>query len=60
MVFVTLPTCPTCGSTKYKRSKSESTGEGSSLKKVGCRECGTRYKIVLELPETGNGECGTW
>jgi hypothetical protein len=56
MVFVVIPTCPSCGSTRYSRVRTENGGDGSATKKVICNECSGAYKIVLELPESGNGE----
>jgi hypothetical protein len=53
-VFVPAPTCPSCGSTEYERSKTTgSLSTGGKVKRVRCRECDERYKIVIELPETG-------
>lgn len=54
MVFVQIPTCPGCGSTKHNRIRSEAAGDGSVTRKVVCTDCSTRFKIVLELPDTGN------
>jgi hypothetical protein len=63
MVFVAVPCCPACGETRYTKIRTESGGDGSSVKKVVCRYvdrddndrgCGHHYKIVLELPESGN------
>jgi hypothetical protein len=62
MVFVVVPCCPGCGDTRYTKVRTESSGDGSSVKKVICRYfvgdeergCGQEYKIVLELPESGN------
>lgn len=56
LVYVAIPTCPSCGSPRYKRVRTESGGDGSATKKVICGSCEQKYKIVLELPETGNGE----
>ena len=54
MVFVVLPVCDHCGSPKYDRVRTAGGGDGSVTKKVICRECGHPYRIILELPETGN------
>jgi hypothetical protein len=57
-VFITLPSCPHCGAVGYKRVRTEQNGDGSSTKKVRCSTCTLKYKIVMELPETGNWEYG--
>ncbi len=54
MVFVAVPTCPFCGGLAYKRVRTESGGDGSSTKKVICASCTRKFKIVLELPDSGN------
>lgn len=55
LVFVQKPTCPLCGSVDYQRIRTEDNGDGSTTKKVKCRSCDARFKIVYELlPETGN------
>ena len=56
VVSVTVPTCPTCGSRQYRRTRTDANGDGSATRKVICRECSAPYKIAIELPETGNDE----
>jgi hypothetical protein len=53
-VFIPIPTCPNCGGPGYNRTRTESNGDGSTMKKVVCRNCGSPYKIVLESPVSGN------
>lgn len=56
LVFVIRPACPVCGSTDYVRTRTDDNGDGSATKKVICKGCGGRYKIILESPETGKAE----
>jgi hypothetical protein len=56
IVFVTLPVCPSCGSPAYRRTRTETNGDGSATRKVVCRECSEPYKISVEMPDTGNDE----
>lgn len=56
MIFVVVPTCPVCGSPSYAGSKTQSHGDGSSTRKVHCRDCGQPYRITKELPESGNDD----
>jgi predicted nucleic acid-binding Zn-ribbon protein len=56
LVFVTLPTCPRCGGTKYRTRRSADNGDGSRTKLAVCEagDCGQPFKIVAEFPEFGN------
>jgi hypothetical protein len=56
IVFVTLPTCPTCGGTKYCTRRSAANGDGTRTKLATCatRGCGQAFKIVGEFPEFGS------
>ena len=54
--FIIIPTCEICGSPEYERVRSEQSSDGTVMRKVICSQCGSPYKIVLELPETGNTE----
>lgn len=54
-VFVRRPTCPTCGCPDYVRIRTERGDETSVTRKAVCRRCSQRYRILVELPETGNG-----
>jgi DNA-directed RNA polymerase subunit M/transcription elongation factor TFIIS len=56
MVFVTRPTCPLCGGESYDRSRTDSSGDGSSTKYCRCRHCDGLFKIIIESPETGEYE----
>jgi hypothetical protein len=56
MVVITLPGCPWCGAVKPILVRSEDNGDGSVTRKVICRQCSGRFKIVVELPEIGNEE----
>jgi hypothetical protein len=58
MIFVVRPACPACGRLDYRRVRTEDNGDGSATRKVICKGCSAKYKIVVELPETGNGELG--
>lgn len=59
--FIEIATCPdpACRSPDYKKIRTEKASDGTKMKKVICRKCGSPYKIVLELPETGNDEMST-
>lgn len=59
VVFVDVPRCPLCGATGYDKVRTEANGDGTATKKVRCRGCARRYKIVGELPETGSAEVDT-
>jgi hypothetical protein len=39
VVFVTVPTCPGCGSRQYHRTRTDANGDGSATRKVICRAC---------------------
>jgi hypothetical protein len=54
-VFVPKALCPFCLFDGYIRTRTEAGGDGSVTKKVVCKKCSKRYKIVVELPEPGNG-----
>jgi hypothetical protein len=54
-VFVELPSCPHCGTARRPIVvRSEAGGDGSVMRKCVCRRCSGRYRLVLELPATGN------
>jgi hypothetical protein len=55
-VFITLPGCPFCGAVRPILTKSDDNGDGSVTRKVICRQCSGRFKIVVELPEIGNAQ----
>jgi transcriptional regulator NrdR family protein len=59
IVFVTLPTCPTCGSASRKTTRSVRDPDGSVARRSRCRECGQQYTIVLELPDIGKVQVDT-
>jgi len=52
-VFLTLATCPHCGSPSYRKTKTIAAGEGAATRRVLCRACDKPYQIYLALPETG-------
>jgi len=54
--YIEIPTCrdPDCRSPEYMRVRSEAAGDGSRIKKVVCTKCGEKYKILLELPDSGS------
>jgi hypothetical protein len=54
IVFVTLPACPYCGTTGFITVRSEANGDGSVTRKSVCRRCSERFKLVIELPNSGN------
>lgn len=56
VVSVTVPTCPSCGSRQYHRTRTDANGDGSATRKVICREYSVLYKIAIELPDTGFDE----
>lgn len=54
IVFATLVTCPTCGSTKRYTSRSVTDpDDGSIARRSRCLACGQQYTLVLELPDSG-------
>ena len=53
-VFVTVPHCPECRSLDIERIRSEANGDGSLTRKTMCRSCGHVFKLVVELPFSGN------
>jgi uncharacterized protein YbaR (Trm112 family) len=57
-VFITVATCPECGSPEYERIKTINAGEGARTRRVLCRSCNQPYRIGVELPDSGNDEWG--
>ena len=59
--FVTVfkPCCPHCRSEDYHRLKTLDNGDDSATKRVECRRCSRRYRIVSE-PLPVSGEFITW
>jgi len=58
-VFITLPTCPFCGSGSLITVRSESAGDGSVMRKTVCKKCSNRFRLVVEpgeLPEFGRDD----
>ena len=51
---VERPSCPLCGSFRYDRVRTTDQGDGSILRQVVCRGCLGPFKLILEVPETGN------
>lgn len=58
IVVVTRPACWHCGDLRPPVIiRSEANGDGSVTRKVVCRRCSLRYKIVVEppaVPTVGN------
>lgn len=54
IVFVVAPACPLCRAPRPIVVRSEQNGDGSVTRKAICRQCSTRFKICVELPEIGN------
>jgi hypothetical protein len=54
MVFVEAVTCPRCGSTRYETTRSLDNGDDSRTKLARCRGCRQPFKVVSEIPESGN------
>ena len=52
-VFVTLPSCPQCGSTNLVRVRTEANGDGSATRRMRCACCPCRFFLVSEIPEPG-------
>jgi transposase-like protein len=52
-VFVTLPTCPTCGSARRTTTRSVRDADGSVARRSRCRECGAKFTVVLGFPDIG-------
>lgn len=57
-VHVTAGHCPHCHCLKYVRVRSEANGDGTVTRKCVCERCSRRFKLVIELPETGNSDEG--
>jgi hypothetical protein len=53
IVEIPAPTCPECGSPRWKRQRTMPGGDGSITRLAICaeRDCGCPYKIVTEFPE---------
>lgn len=50
-VYVERPRCPACGSTRFRRYRSQhDQGDGSSFSYAQCgnRSCGHRFRIIQE------------
>jgi hypothetical protein len=55
IVFITRPVCPRCRSARSPIIvRSEHNGDGSTTRKCVCAFCSRRYKVVVELPGSGN------
>jgi hypothetical protein len=50
-VYVVIPCCPSCKSTKYDSQRSIDVGDGAREKLAICRRCSTPFRICAELPE---------
>ena len=54
VVFVELPACPACDSVQLNCSGgTQQQGDGSKLQYARCLECGSRFKVVWEIPLNG-------
>jgi hypothetical protein len=53
-VFVHAPACPSCGSLDLLTIRSEQNGDGSTTRKTICRRCSKKFKVVVELPDSGS------
>jgi transcriptional regulator NrdR family protein len=47
-VFVDRPRCPSCDGIDLKTTKSIDQGDGSTLRRTRCRECGCKFHVVVE------------
>lgn len=56
LVTIELPHCPICLGGDPLIVRSEKNGDGSFTRKCICRHCSERFKIVFELPESGNDQ----
>lgn len=54
LVIVDAVTCAHCGSTGYETVRSLDSGDGSRTKLVRCLDCGRPFKVVSEIPDSGN------
>jgi uncharacterized Zn finger protein len=58
LVFIPAAACPACGNRGHDIVRSERQQYGT-VRKVKCRGCGERFKIIVEtspLPETGSDD----
>jgi hypothetical protein len=55
-VTPTVVACPHCGCEQFDRSRSDPNGDGTNTRKCICVGCDDIFKIVIELPQTGNSE----
>lgn len=53
-VYVVKPACPACGSVELKTTRAvHDQGDGSTLRRVRCRDCAFPFTVILECPEFG-------
>lgn len=54
IIYLPIPTCPGCGTIRKPDIKHvDRAGDGSFSRQCVCRECGARFVLVFELPESG-------
>jgi hypothetical protein len=52
-IFVDVPACQSCGSSRWKRQRTITTVE--SIERLAlCLDCGAPHRIVTEFPQRGN------
>ena len=54
MIVIPIALCPHCGGDDHERVRTCDNGDGTTTRRVLCRNCGERFKILLELPEAGS------
>lgn len=57
-VVIVAPACPYCSARRPVIVRSEANGDGTTTRKAVCRRCSRKFKIVVELPDSGNREIG--
>jgi len=59
LTFVVAPHCPRCLALRPVIVRSEANGDGSVTRKAVCRRCSKKFKIVVELPDSGSSDFDT-
>ena len=62
MVFCFQPCCPYCGEPRWAKVRTMDNCDGSRTKLCVCAnpDCGEHFKIILEVPESGNSQEVVW
>ena len=58
IVYVLAAACPACGSLEHINVRTEQNGDGSKTRKRICRQCSTRFLLVVEVSPDAMPEAG--